>query len=283
MEYIVEYSTHNNYEQEVKKGHFELMVNPCSSPYQTIKEIDIQHNLKGSAFYGRTCFDFESLHIHTENQFQNFDFKLRAKVEKTTPDFLISDNKSPQEERTYLENEQFRIEQAPFLRTSGLTFLNSEDIPANLWKSQQETVGTYLVRLNTEIRQHMEYKSGVTTPETTARQALKLGAGVCQDFSHVMLGILRKQGIPARYVSGYLNANSKTGAQLHAWVEAYIPFMEWKGFDPTNQLMEDENYIKIAHGKDYSDCKPIKGVLQTEGRNKTEYSIRVMACLSQQQ
>ena len=97
---------------------------------------------------------------------------------------------------------------------------------------------------------------------------LKQSAGVCQDFSHVMIGILRHQQIAARYVSGYLN-NEETSVHthLHAWVEVYIPFVGWKGFDPTNQLMEDEHYIKIAHGKDYLDCQTIKGILKTQEDN----------------
>jgi len=285
MEYIVEYSTENKYENEVRKGHFELMVKPCTSPYQTLKYIDFQHNLHGTAYYSKTHFNFESLHIHTENRFQYFNFQLQAKVEKSAPNFLLDSQKSPDTEKAILEDRCFQIEQASFYRHSNLTQLSLQDIPFNWLKTDEENVGTYLAKLNQEIRKHLTYKTGVTNPHTTAQEVLQKGAGVCQDFSHLMLGVLRLQNIPARYVSGYLNSNSETGtqAQLHAWIEAYIPFLGWKGFDPTNQLLEDENYIKIAHGKDYSDCQPIKGVLQTDGANETQYRIKVTARLNQEQ
>ncbi len=284
MEYIVEYSTENKYENEVRKGHFELMVKPCISRYQTLRKIDFQHNLCGTAYYGKTRFNFESLHIHTENRFQQFRFQLQAKVEKSTPNFLLDSQQSPDTEKAILEDKCFQIEQAPFYRNSNLTQLSNKHIPSSWLKKDHEKVGIYLSKLNQEIRQHLAYQTGVTTPHTTAQEVLQKGVGVCQDFSHVMLGVLRLQNIPARYVSGYLNSNSETiQAQLHAWVEVYIPFLGWKGFDPTNQLLEDENYIKIAHGKDYSDCQPIKGILQTNGTNETQYHIKVTAYPNQEQ
>jgi transglutaminase-like putative cysteine protease len=63
---------------------------------------------------------------------------------------------------------------------------------------------------------------------------------------------------------------------MHAWVEAFLPQQGWFGFDPTNNLMVDVNYIKVAHGADYSDCSPIKGVLRTKGDHKTDYGVKVI-------
>jgi transglutaminase-like putative cysteine protease len=115
-------------------------------------------------------------------------------------------------------------------------------------------------------------------------EAIDLGKGVCQDFTHLFVAIARKNRIPCRYVSGYLNQGGGVvgAAAMHAWVEAFVPGNGWHGFDPTNNLLIDKNYIKTAHGVDYSDCSPIKGVLQTSGENHTKYQVKVRTKADQQ-
>jgi transglutaminase-like putative cysteine protease len=123
----------------------------------------------------------------------------------------------------------------------------------------------------------LEFDPEPTNVHTTVCEAIELGKGVCQDFTHLFVAIARKNRIPCRYVSGYLNqgGNLIGSAAMHAWVEAFIPGNGWHGFDPTNNLLVDMNYIKTAHGVDYSDCSPIKGVLKTSGDNKTSYNVKV--------
>jgi transglutaminase-like putative cysteine protease len=92
-----------------------------------------------------------------------------------------------------------------------------------------------------------------------------------------MLAILRKNNIPSRYVSGYLNQGSqKLGdGAVHAWIQALIPGIGWLGFDPTNNLLEDHHYIKIAHGVDIRDCTTLKGVVKGSVTNQTDYHVFV--------
>lgn len=101
---------------------------------------------------------------------------------------------------------------------------------------------------------HFQYVSGSTSIATTAEEALKQGKGVCQDYAHIMLALLRYLGIPARYVNGLMIGEGFT----HAWVEVYTG-EGWYGLDPTNNLHVDDYYIKLAHGRDYSDCVLDKG------------------------
>jgi transglutaminase-like putative cysteine protease len=107
-----------------------------------------------------------------------------------------------------------------------------------------------------------EYKKGITTVETTIDEVWKLRSGVCQDFAHILLVMLRLVGIPARYVSGYIcpkkNGMRGEGA-THAWVEAYIPFYGWLGLDPTNNSIANDLHVRLAVGKNFSDCSPVKG------------------------
>lgn len=113
--------------------------------------------------------------------------------------------------------------------------------------------------INTEF----SYEAGVTDSKTHLEQAFTLRKGVCQDFAHVMLGMCRSLGIPARYASGYIytgEGNDLVGAQAsHAWCEVCLPGDGWIGFDPTNAVLADDRYIKIAVGRDYEDVAPIHG------------------------
>lgn len=160
---------------------------------------------------------------------------------------------------------------------------------------KQDGVGTasFLVTLTRVLHRVLTFKPGVTNVDSTILHVLEHGSGVCQDFTHLMLAICRRQGIPARYVSGYLytsldradaprsgeatqnqggssrfeNKDSDYsdeellgGDAMHAWAECLMPDGTWKGFDPTNNLLTDYHYIKVHYGRDYGDVVPLKGI-----------------------
>jgi len=114
------------------------------------------------------------------------------------------------------------------------------------------------------VRDRMRYERGTTTVSTTAADALMIGSGVCQDFTHVALGLLRARGIPARYVSGYLHPSSRAepgevlAGQSHAWVEAWVG--EWLPFDTTNGSPVGERHVVVGRARDYSDLAPLNGI-----------------------
>jgi transglutaminase-like putative cysteine protease len=114
------------------------------------------------------------------------------------------------------------------------------------------------------VRERLRYERGTTTVSTTAADALEIGSGVCQDFTHVALGMLRARGIPARYVSGYLHPSSKAepgqvlAGQSHAWVEAWVG--EWMPFDPTNGSPVGERHVVVGRARDYADLAPLNGI-----------------------
>ena len=118
-----------------------------------------------------------------------------------------------------------------------------------------------------------------TNSHTHMREVLATKTGVCQDFAHVMLGLCRALALPARYVSGYLyNGPAETlkGAQAsHAWVEAYIPYHGWIGFDPTNDQVVSGNHVKVAVGRDYADVPPVKGTYRGTGRRSMTIEVLV--------
>lgn len=114
------------------------------------------------------------------------------------------------------------------------------------------------------VHDRLAYGKGTTEVGSTAADALRIGSGVCQDFTHLTLAVLRGMGIPARYVSGYLHPSpsAEVGAaatgESHAWVEAWTG--DWWGFDPTHLGPVGERHVVVGRGRDYADVSPLKGV-----------------------
>ena len=129
------------------------------------------------------------------------------------------------------------------------------------------------------IHQSFTYQPGSTAVHTHMVEAYKMRTGVCQDFAHVMPGMCRSVGIPARYASGYLYngpTDHLVGAQAsHAWAEVYLPGAGWIGFDPTNNNLADERYVKVAVGRDYDDVAPVEGTYHGSGHCHLEVVVQV--------
>ncbi len=137
--------------------------------------------------------------------------------------------------------------------------------------------------LMARIFSEFEYKSGSTDISTPLQTILDRKKGVCQDFAHVMLAALRRLHIPARYVSGYLETIPLPGTEKlqgadasHAWLEAYTPATGWVGFDPTNNKIPGHQHIKIAHGRDYFDVRPLRGIFVGSGRQQLTVEVDVV-------
>ena len=137
-----------------------------------------------------------------------------------------------------------------------------------------EDVGEYVMRVICFIRDQFGYDTGTTHVHSNLDEILNAGGGVCQDFAHLALGVLRLAGVPARYVSGYMapppGADPALGEQAsHAWVEALLPGMGWTGFDPTHRCRTDIRHIRVAIGRDYADASPIRGVYRSDASHNT--------------
>jgi transglutaminase-like putative cysteine protease len=141
-------------------------------------------------------------------------------------------------------------------------------------KAVMETVE----RCSHYIFNNFQYIKGITNIETTVAEILEHRSGVCQDFAHVMLEILRSLQIPSRYVSGYIcpNKNGMRGeGATHAWVEAWIPGTGWMGVDPTNNVWVTNHHVKLAVGRNFNDCSPIKGTFKGPARQSLSVFVSV--------
>lgn len=137
---------------------------------------------------------------------------------------------------------------------------------------------TTLRDITAAIHDSFEYDTGSTDVDSPIDEALASRHGVCQDFSHIMIALVRQLAIPCRYVSGYLFHTTKDHDRSpidasHAWIEALIPTLGWVGFDPTNNLLVTDRHIRVAVGRDYADVPPTRGVFK--GRSETELAVSV--------
>ncbi|HLH43336.1 MAG TPA: transglutaminase family protein [Bryobacteraceae bacterium] len=133
--------------------------------------------------------------------------------------------------------------------------------------------------LSERIFHEFQYDPRATTVSTPVEEALAARRGVCQDFAHVMLACLRSLELPARYVSGYVRAQSDAPEAVagasHAWVSVWCPVFGWRDFDPTNNVMPHGGHISLAWGRDYSDVPPVKGVALGGGEQTIRVSVKV--------
>ena len=131
---------------------------------------------------------------------------------------------------------------------------------------------------NQYVYNNFDYTKGITNVETTIDEILGHRKGVCQDFAHVLLQLLRTAGIPSRYVSGYVCPNkSKLRGEgaTHAWVEIYTPKQGWLGIDPTNNIWTMDNYVKLAVGTNFTECTPAKGVFKGFAEQTLSVSVTI--------
>ncbi len=139
---------------------------------------------------------------------------------------------------------------------------------------------TVLTELNAAIYSAFDYVPKHTSVNSPIDHALQDRKGVCQDFAHIMIALVRALGVPCRYVSGYVyrgegQSQRSLEAASHAWIEALLPTLGWVGFDPTNNLIAGERHIRTAIGRDYSDVPPTKGVFRGNAQSELGVIVRV--------
>jgi transglutaminase-like putative cysteine protease len=141
-----------------------------------------------------------------------------------------------------------------------------------------------LRKLNSDLYEKFSYVKASTSVDSPIEDALSSRQGVCQDFAHIMIALVRNLRIPCRYVSGYLyhdavHVDRSAAGATHAWIEALLPGLGWIGFDPTNNLLAGGRHIRTAIGRDYADVPPTKGIMK--GRASTDLQVRVRVSQSE--
>jgi transglutaminase-like putative cysteine protease len=279
MRFALRYETEYRYSEPVFDQHNVLRVKPASGPLQRVRGFRI--NVEPSArtrthrdYFGTEVIDFNIAAEHDR-------LAVMAEAEVTT---------EPPPPPPAGSWERARGE--AYTNAGGEFLLRSADEPANgaLGQLIEDARGdgprATLEAVCKLIPERFQYSPGATFVGSTVDDLLAGGAGVCQDFVHLSLILLRRHGIAARYVSGYLFAAPEDGGtdsvevDTHAWVEALRPDdgdgePSWVGADPTNRRLAGETHVKIGHGRHYGDVPPIKGVYRGAAEAEHDVSVRM--------
>lgn len=273
----IHHITYYQYDRPVKENINQVKIFPVEDTFQEVKDFEI--TITGDPaihiytdFFGNKVGDFNVHFAHTE---LSVDCRMTVKM----ADRQLLHGSLPV---VYVPELKKEIERQIFLfRLSDPERINSNKQIHQIL-GELDVAGLPVKDIARDCCQYVysnfKYQKGITNIETTVDEILSHRQGVCQDFAHVLLQLLRTAGIPARYVSGYICPN-KSGLRgegaTHAWVEYYLPGEGWVGLDPTNNIMADCHHIKLATGRDFSDCTPIKGIFKGIARQSLSVYVSV--------
>jgi transglutaminase-like putative cysteine protease len=259
----VQHETRFEYSEPVKEALTELRLEPASDADQSCHSFHLALRPGTEVFryhdgFGNRVHHFSLLAAHEGIHI------LAASVVQTHPrpcDLAASHSPWP------LAPEAVALEVLDFLELRGPVRATPrlEPLLEALRPGPGTPLGELVARVSAFIYEHFEYAKDVTLASSPVDDLLEHGKGVCQDFTHLMLALLRSFGVPARYASGYVHRPNKE-SQSHAWCEAWLPDLGWVGIDPTNDRVVDEHFVKVATGRDFTDVPPNKGVYRGRGR-----------------
>ena len=273
--YNIQYLSANTYEPFLSEALLEFLILPLENQFQRNLNLMIKCNPELNFYYSKNFYNFQTIRVRLKKGITEFQLKLEALVEKDGINHFKNEFLTTKTEYEILNSRDFIIDNYFFLSHSDYTMSNISWKPPVI--KENESVFDFTMRVNELINMSMKYNMKAASVHNKLDTVISSGEGVCQDFAHLMIAIIRENNIPARYVCGYLNqgANHNGSGAIHAWVEVLIPGVGWIGFDPTNNLLEDQHYIKIAHGRDLSECSSLVGVVKSTTSNSTEYEVKI--------
>lgn len=272
--YDITFLSEHKYESLASEAFFQFLILPCNNREQELLSYSVKHSGSSDFFTASNAFGFTVLSVRIAAPFSDFKIEVKAKVEVQD---AIKVNKPSLKAFEVLRTREFYIDHHFFLDKTKLTNLAGVNSSVILKRKESQDLYTFLEKLCAHVHGLLEYQTEFTDVTTTAEEALALKKGVCQDFAHIFIGMARQNGLPCRYVSGYLNQLQGTGdiSKMHAWTETFVPEIGWVGFDPGNKMAVNNHYIKVSHGVDYLDCSPVKGALFTNGMQSAYHKVQV--------
>ena len=288
MRYAIKHITEYQYQDVVSTGHNRLCLVPLNLPEQKCLSSDIKifptpdEMTYRTDFFGNTLLFISIYKEHSRLEIISdslIDIENRQNAEKAIHSYARwVDSQANAMPRTELYSDviQYTLRSfyIPYSESIKNFALDCFPEDATLWSGCQA--------LMKKIFTSIEFKPGFTTVNTPVEEILLSRKGVCQDFAHLMIACLRNMGLPARYVSGYIETFPPPGKEKlvgsdasHAWVAVYFPEIGWVEFDPTNNLLPSSHHITVAFGRDYFDVAPIKGIIFSSGKQNIEVKVDV--------
>ena len=272
----IQHITRYEYNRPVKESHNEIKIYPYQYSGQEVLQHDLIITNQPSV---QTFFDYWGNKVGTFNltpphNLLVIESKLVVRT-LGTKEVMINRN------GTFGELQLETDDNLQLLELATPDYIVNENAIDNIIQQIHHpfnTVSQTVEACSTYIYTNFKYVKGITNVQTTVNEILETQAGVCQDFAHVMLQILRTLNIPGRYVSGYIcpNKNGMRGeGATHAWVEAWLPNYGWAGIDPTNNVWVTNRHVKLAVGRHFKDCSPVKGTFKGPAKQKLSVIVSV--------
>jgi len=273
----IHHITKYTYEGPVRDSANQIILFPIKDEYQEVLHQDLTITGEPAIeiykdYYGNEVGSFTHADPHTA-------LVIDSRVEVITkPRPALSDKVDKEEQWAMLDQLRWKVPYIDFLGQEPFAYY-SEVLKTVCPDTHRSLTPLEAARqLRQYVYDHFKYIKGITSVETTLNEVWELKAGVCQDFAHILLVLLRQIQVPARYVSGYIcpNSNGMRGeGATHAWIEAFIPFNGWVGMDPTNNIEADDLHVRLAVGRNFSDCSPVKGTYKGTAGQKLEVGVSV--------
>ena len=262
----VEHMTRFSYDAPINEAYTEIRLKPAHQDGQRCSSFALATEPRGVSIadyldrFGNTVHHFDVLEQHGA-------LRVTARSEVWTPERFVDDEGAPSQ-----------LDRWDLLQPSRYVPLEGSiaDLAAGV-PPDGATVAA-AEALMAAVRGRMRYETGATDVQTVADEALSAGHGVCQDFAHVLIGVCRLHGIPARYVSGYLYDVERAGethSASHAWVDVWDPERGWVSLDPTHDREQTDHYVRLGVGRDYADVPPTRGVYKGNANEELEVSVRI--------
>ena len=278
----VHHVTQYLYDKLVRESVMEVWMQPQKAARQRLISFELELDPAAQLFSYADAFGNAVYHFDVPQPHDRLTIQARAAVETQPPAPLpeVLD----QGEWDRLRSDFVRGENFDFLHPHGFALetptLRAFVAEKNLDALRAQDPLSAVRELSKIIYGSFAYEAGVTEADSPIDEALQARRGVCQDFAHIMLAICRSWGVPARYVSGYLFTDRKSGDRsdpdaTHAWVEVFLPSLRWIGFDPTNNIEAGERHIAAAVGRDYGDVPPSRGVYKGDAESQLAVGVSV--------
>jgi transglutaminase-like putative cysteine protease len=280
VNFSIRYLTEYRYDSPVTDNLNALRVRPATTSTQRTDDFHVRTDPESRISRHTDYFGTEVIEFGIPKPHDHLTIDVRARVVTSEPP------EPPDAPWDALTAAAYEEAGGEFLLPTGDE--PPEELLADLHAQVRASSPLATLRLLCElIPDRFRYDQNATYVGSTVEDLLRGGGGVCQDFAHLALVLLRRQGIAARYVSGYLWASREDGGgdsmevNTHAWLEALMPGTggrgepSWVGADPTNRRLAGETHVKVGHGRRYSDVPPIKGVYRGPARTKLDASVQM--------
>jgi len=273
----IHHVTRYAYEAPVRDSANQIILFPIRDEHQEVSKQEVRITGEPELeifkdYYGNEVGTFTHAEPHEE-------LIIDSKIEVVTrPKPLPNDNIPRENQWTELVQLQHLEPYVDFLAQEPFKALEEVMVVAGAERYRERTPFESAKLFSHYVYSNFKYIKGITSVESTLDEVWNLKAGVCQDFAHILLVMLRHIGIPARYVSGYIcpDRNGMRGeGATHAWVEAFIPSGGWMGLDPTNNCIAGDKHVRLAVGRNFTDCSPVKGTYKGISSHTLEVGVSV--------